>query len=85
MSYADVNGLSLCYHEHGNGGEPLIMLHGGFGAGDTFGPVLDELASTRRVITADPQAHGGTADVDRPLRFETMADDIAGLIGPPGL
>jgi pimeloyl-ACP methyl ester carboxylesterase len=85
MSYADVNGLSLYYQEHGTGGEPLIMLHGGFGTGDTFGPVLDDLASTRRVITADLQAHGGTADIDRPLRFETMADDIAGLIGHLGL
>ena len=85
MSYADVNGLSLHYEEHGRGGEPLIMLHGGFGTGDTFGPVLDELASTRRVITADLQAHGGTADIARPLRFGTMADDIAGLIGHLGL
>jgi pimeloyl-ACP methyl ester carboxylesterase len=31
MSYADVNGLSIHYQEYGNGGEPLIMLHGGFG------------------------------------------------------
>ena len=85
MSYADVDGLSLHYEEHGRGGEPLIMLHGGFGTGDTFGPVLDELASTRRVITADLQAHGGTADIARPLRFGTMADDIAGLIGHLGL
>jgi pimeloyl-ACP methyl ester carboxylesterase len=88
MSYAHVNGLSLHYQEHGdyqNPGEPLIMLHGGFGTGDTLGPVLDELAATRRVITADLQAHGGTADVDRPLRFETMAEDIAGLLGHLGL
>jgi pimeloyl-ACP methyl ester carboxylesterase len=85
MSYAHVNGLSLYYQEHGDGGEPLILLHGGFGTGDTFGPVLDELAATRRVITADLQAHGGTADVDRPLRFETMADDIAALTGHLGL
>jgi len=81
MTYADVNGLSLHYQEHGDGGEPLIMLHGGFGTGATFGPVLDQLAATRRVITADLQAHGGTADIGRPLRFETMADDIAALIG----
>jgi pimeloyl-ACP methyl ester carboxylesterase len=85
MSYADINGLSLYYREHGTGGEPLIMLHGALGTGDMFGPVLTELASTRRVITADLQAHGRTADIDRPLRFETMADDIAGLITQLGL
>jgi pimeloyl-ACP methyl ester carboxylesterase len=85
MSYAHVNGLTLYYEEHGDGGEPLIMLHGGFGTGADFGPVRDELARTRRVITADLQAHGGTADIDRPLRFRTMADDIAGLIDHLGL
>jgi pimeloyl-ACP methyl ester carboxylesterase len=85
MSNADVNGLSLHYQEHGDDGEPLVMLHGGFGTGDSFGPVLDELAATRRVITPDLQAHGGTADIDRPMRFEAMADDIAGLIRHLGL
>jgi pimeloyl-ACP methyl ester carboxylesterase len=84
MSYADVNGLSLYYEEHGDG-EPLILLHGAFGTGEMFGPVLSELARNRRVITADLQGHGRTADIGRPLRFETMADDIAGLIGHLGL
>ena len=36
MSYADVNGLSLYYEEHG-AGEPLVLLHGGFGAAELFG------------------------------------------------
>jgi pimeloyl-ACP methyl ester carboxylesterase len=87
MSYADVNGLSLYYAEHDGGedGTPLIMLHGGYGTGDDFGPVLPELSKNRKVITVDLQAHGRTADVDRPLRYETMADDIAGLIRHLGL
>jgi pimeloyl-ACP methyl ester carboxylesterase len=79
MSYADVNGLSLHYEEHGSG-EPLILLHGGIGAGEMFAPILPELGAGRRVITVDLQGHGGTADVDRPLRPELMADDIAGLL-----
>ena len=84
MSYADVNGLSLYYSEHGCG-EPLVLLHGGFGSGEMFGPVLPALAEQRRVIAVDLQAHGRTADVGRPLRFETMADDVAALIGQLGL
>jgi pimeloyl-ACP methyl ester carboxylesterase len=84
MSYADVNGLSLYYCEHGSG-EPLVLLHGGFGSGEMFGPVLPALAEHRRVIAVDLQAHGRTADVGRPLRFETMADDVAALIGHLGL
>ena len=84
MSYADVNGLSLYYCEHGSG-EPLVLLHGGFGSGEMFGPVLPALAEHRRIIAVDLQAHGRTADVARPLRFETMADDVAALIGHLGL
>ena len=35
MSYADVNGISLYYEEHGSG-QPLILLHGGYGTGEMF-------------------------------------------------
>jgi pimeloyl-ACP methyl ester carboxylesterase len=84
MSYADVNGLSLHYEEHGSG-EPLVLLHGGIGAGEMFGAILPELSAGRRVITVDLQGHGGTADVDRPLRPELMADDIAALLDHLGL
>jgi pimeloyl-ACP methyl ester carboxylesterase len=96
MSYANVNGISLWYQEHGdpgNDGTPLVLLHGGLGNGDTwvFGPpgeagaALARLTSGRRVITADLQGHGRTADIDRPLRYETMADDIAALIRHLGI
>jgi pimeloyl-ACP methyl ester carboxylesterase len=84
MSYADVNGLSLHYEEHGSG-EPLILLHGGIGAGEMFAPILPDLGAGRRVVTVDLQGHGGTADVDRPLRAELMADDIAALLDHLGL
>jgi pimeloyl-ACP methyl ester carboxylesterase len=84
MTYAEINGLSLYFDEHGSG-EPLILLHGGLGSGGMFGPVLAELAKDRRVITVDLQGHGRTADVDRPIRAELMADDIAGLIRHLGL
>jgi len=84
MSYADVNGVSLYYEEHGSG-QPLILLHGGLGSGEMYAPIRPALAVGRRVITVDLQAHGHTADVDRPLRFETLGDDVAGLIRHLGL
>ena len=84
MSYADVNGVRIYYEEHGSG-RPLILLHGGLGAGEMYAPILPFLARDRRVITVDLQAHGHTADVDRPLRHETLGDDVAGLIGHLGL
>lgn len=78
-SYASVNGLNLYYEVHGVG-EPLILLHGGVGTIEMFGDVLPSLAQNRQVIAVDLQAHGRTADIDRELRFELMADDIAALI-----
>jgi pimeloyl-ACP methyl ester carboxylesterase len=72
MSHADVNGVSLYYEEHGSG-EPLVLLHGGLGAGAGFEAIMPALCANRRVIAVDLQGHGGTADVDRPLRPETMS------------
>ena len=82
--YAPVNGLKLYYEIHGSG-EPLILLHGGVGSTEMFGEILPLLSNTRRVIAADLQAHGRTADIDRPLSIEAMADDIAALIKHLGI
>ena len=83
-SYASVNGLQLYYEIHG-AGEPLILLHGGLGAIQMFGEVLPSLAQNRRVVAVDLQAHGRTADIDRPLSFELMAGDIVALIKHLGI
>ena len=64
--YANVNGVHLYYETHG-AGRPLVLLHGGLGSGEMFGPVLDALAAERRVIAPDRQGHGRTADIDRVL------------------
>ena len=82
--YAPVHGLSMYYEIHG-GGEPLILLHGGVSASEAFGPNLAEFAKTRRVVAVHLQGHGRTRDIDRPLRYEQMADDIAALVAYLGL
>lgn len=83
--YAPVNGLNLYYEIHGSG-DPLILMHGGISTLDTdFAALLPVLAEGRQVIGVELQGHGRTADVDRPLRFATMADDIAALIAHLGL
>jgi pimeloyl-ACP methyl ester carboxylesterase len=83
--FAPVNGLQMYYEIHGSG-HPLVLLHGGFGTIETeFGPMLPILAETRQVIAVELQAHGHTADVDRPLSFAQMADDVAVLIEHLGL
>jgi pimeloyl-ACP methyl ester carboxylesterase len=82
--YAEVNGLNLYYETHGTG-QPLILLHGGLGSGEMFGPVLPALSEHHQVIAPDLQGHGRTADIDRPIDVRLMADDIAALIGHLGL
>jgi len=77
--YAEVNGINLYYETHGRG-RPLILLHGGLGSGEMFGPVLPQLAERHQVVTVDLQGHGRTADIDRPLDAVLMAGDIAALI-----
>src|SRR4051812_7139404 len=69
--YAEVNGINFYYEVQGTG-YPLILLHGGLGAGSMFGPNLPALAKGRQVITVDLQGHGRTADVDRPLKPQLM-------------
>jgi pimeloyl-ACP methyl ester carboxylesterase len=77
--YAEVNGLEMYYEIHG-AGEPLVLLHGAYMIIDHFGEILPALAETRQVIAVELQAHGRTADIDRPITYEQMADDVAALL-----
>lgn len=82
--YANVNGLRMYYEVDGQG-QPLVLLHGGLGTIGMFEQILPGLAKNRQVVAAELQGHGHTADIDRPLSFEWMADDIAALINHLGL
>lgn len=84
MAYASVNGLEIYYEIHGSG-DPLIVLPGGFMTVEAMGPLVAQLAATRQVIGVELQGHGHTADSERPLRYETMAEDIAALMKHLGL
>ena len=79
-----VNGIELGYQTFGQG-RPLILLHGGFGSMEMFGPNLELLAGGRQVIGVDLQSHGRSPAADRPMRFEAMADDVAALIRALGI
>lgn len=77
--YAAVNGLNMYYEIHG-AGEPVVVLHGAFMSIDSMGMIVQPLAETRQVIAVELQGHGRTNDVDRPLTYEQMADDVAALM-----
>jgi pimeloyl-ACP methyl ester carboxylesterase len=81
IGYAPVNGLQMYYEIHGEGAVPLLLLHGAFSNIETdFSQLLSLLAASRQVIAVEQQAHGRTADIDRPLSYGQMADDTAALL-----
>ncbi len=82
--YASVDGLDLYYEVHGTG-DPLVVVPGGLMTAAMMAPLVSALARSRRVIAIEPQAHGHTANADRPLTYERLADDTVGLIAHLGL
>ena len=77
--HADVNGVKIWYQTYGQG-DPLVLIHGGFGTVEMFGPNIELLAEGRKIIGVDLQAHGGTGPLGRRMTFEAIATDVAELI-----
>jgi pimeloyl-ACP methyl ester carboxylesterase len=78
--YANINGLKM-YYEMSGEGDPLVLLHGGGSTIlTTYARVIPQLRDQFQVIAVELQAHGRTADIDRPLSFEQDADDVAELL-----
>src|SRR5918997_997417 len=75
--YLPVNDLQMYYEIHGSGGVPVILLHGAYMTTGLMEFLLSGLANSRQVIAVDLQGHGRTADVDRPITYEQMAEDVA--------
>ena len=79
--FVPIGPLKFYYEIHGQGGVPLILIHGGGSTiQTTFGSTLELFANDRQVIAVEIQAHGHTPDAGRPLTFEQDADDVAALL-----
>jgi len=64
----------------------VVLLHGAISAtGTSFRPLPDLLAQTSQVIAVEQQGHGRTADIDRPLSVQAMADDTLALLARLGI
>jgi pimeloyl-ACP methyl ester carboxylesterase len=77
--HAAVNGVNYYYAVYGTG-EPLLLLHGGFGQIEMFGPNLSQLAQSRQVIGIDLQGHGRTSLGNRDISLVDMGNDMAGVL-----
>jgi len=78
--YAPVNGIEMYYEIHG-AGEPLVLLHGAYmSIPANWAGLIPAFSETRQVIAVELQGHGRTGDVDRPITYEGLADDVAALL-----
>ena len=77
--HAAVNGVNYYYAVYGTG-EPLLLLHGGLGQIEMFGPNLTKLSQSRQVIGVDLQGHGRTPLGDREISLIDMGNDMAGVV-----
>lgn len=78
--YAPVNGMQMYYEIHGEG-SPVVLLHGSFYSIELWGAILPALAAHHQVIAVEMQGHGRTSDINRPLKYEHLADDVDAFMG----
>src|ERR671929_2198272 len=79
-----VNGMQM-YYEVSGAGEPLIVLHGAYMNIPSMGAIIPKLAKTHRVYALELQGHGRTTDIDRPITYPNLADDVAAFMNAVGL
>ncbi|MBT1156400.1 alpha/beta hydrolase [Aminobacter anthyllidis] len=85
VSAEEAEPLELHHQVYGEG-PPLVLLHGAFLTIETnWSTSLGELARSNKIIAVELQGHGRTADRATGLSYETMADDVAGLLDKLGV
>jgi len=82
--HVPVNRMQL-YYEVSGSGEPLIVLHGAYMDIPSMGEIIPRLAQTHRVYAVEFQGHGRSSDIDRPITYQNLADDIAAFMDEVGL
>ncbi|ABR60625.1 alpha/beta fold hydrolase [Sinorhizobium medicae] len=74
-----VNGMEM-YFEVSGEGDPLIVLHGAYMNIPSMGAIIPKLAETHKVYAIEFQGHGRTTDIDRPITYSNLADDVAAFM-----
>ena len=80
----EVNGMQMYYEVSGEG-DPLIVLHGAYMNIPSMGAIIPKLAETHKVYALELQGHGRTTDIDRPITYPNLADDVAAFMDAVGL
>jgi pimeloyl-ACP methyl ester carboxylesterase len=80
----EVNGMQMYYEVSGDG-DPLVVLHGAYMNIPSMGDIIPMLAEGHRVYALEFQGHGRTTDIDRPITYPNLADDVAAFMDAVGL
>ena len=78
--WAQVNGLEVRYLDWGGDGEPLLALHGLASSAHWYDIVAPLLRHRYRIIAPDQRGHGRTTNADSGYDWQTLSDDLAGLL-----
>jgi pimeloyl-ACP methyl ester carboxylesterase len=79
-----VNGMEMYYEVSGEG-TPLVVLHGAYMNIVSMGAIIPKLAERHKVYALEFQGHGRTTDIDRPITYPNLADDVAAFMDAVGL
>lgn len=80
----EINGMQMYYEVSGQG-EPLIVLHGAYMNIPSMGSIIPRLAQTHKVYALEFQGHGRTTDINRPITYQNLADDVAAFMAAVGV
>ncbi len=83
-AYLPIRGLQIYYETSGDG-EPVLLLHGGFGTVEDFASQTPELAKHFKVVAFERAGHGRSADNGEPFTFNTMSDYTVEFMDSLGL
>ena len=82
--YVTVKSSRLYYQESGSG-YPLVLLHGGGVLLESFAGQIPFFSRHHRVISIDSRGHGRSSRGQKPLTYETMANDTIEVLKVLGI
>ncbi len=84
-SWANVGELRIRYLDWGGDGLPVLALHGLASSGHWYERVAARLSPSYRIIAPDQRGHGRTTQAPSGYDWETLAQDMVGLVDHLGL
>lgn len=76
-----VDGRRVWHEVHGDDGEPVVLLHGGFAGASSWGVQVPALRRAGlRVHVPERRGHGHTPDVEGPFSYGVMAADTVAYL-----